>query len=443
MTEPVAIIENIGKQYPRNPDAHGDYGVRDVLRRLVGRPARANRHRETFWAVRDVSFEAHAGEAIGVIGVNGSGKTTLLRLIAGTAQPDAGTVRCRGHLQAIINLNAGFKPRLSGIENVKTALSLRGFSGKEARQRLDEIVDFSEIGEFVEQPVITYSSGMVARLAFATCVSLDPQLMLVDEGLAVGDRGFRNKCLLKMAELKASGVAILFVSHGMGQIQNFCDRALWLHKGRPMAYGPSKDVARQYIEWTENQAVEKKKNQKRTQEDVAQGPTDNYRADALHGDFHHLTDIIDEPRCRINALEDELAVIRPFESMVVNYSFTLYRSIQDVTIVIKIHRQDGLLLARLSSHDDGNGELGVIGPGQVRGRMELAEVNLAPGTYVLIAEICTGSRAFLYRGIIGEFHVRQVVSYVNGLIDLRRTHTIETSVEAAEPEHDKNYVKAK
>ncbi|MEX0744036.1 MAG: ABC transporter ATP-binding protein [Phycisphaeraceae bacterium] len=427
MTQPLAIIEAVGKQYPRTPNARGSYGLRDVFRRIAGRPTRADRGRDFFWAVRDVSLRIQPGETIGIIGVNGSGKTTLLRLIAGMIRPDTGSVDCRGEMQAIINLNAGFNPRLNGLENIQNALSLRGFSGQQAKQRLDRIIDFAELGEFIEHPVAHYSTGMNARLAFASCIHLDPDLLLIDEALSVGDHGFKNKCLLKVAELKARGVAMLFVSHSMGQIEHFCTHTLWLHRGDVKAFGPSRDVIKTYLEWADQYQAERQETMTATDASIAQAG--EVETDPRYGELYHVPAIISAPTCRIN--DADTSAIEQFQPMTIHYTAQLHQPVQDPTLVIKIHRHDGLLLARLSSRDDGNDQLGTQGPGRLEGRMTLHDVNLMPGAYVLIAEIVTGSRAFLYRGVIGQFTVRQRDCHVNGLVGFRRDHEIRCQADDA------------
>lgn len=428
-SETLIKVDNVGKKFCRDLKRSLWYGAKDVGKELLGRAHGTNGHlrRDEFWAVQDINFEVKRGECMGLIGRNGAGKSTLLKMLNGLLKPDTGRIEMHGRVNALIELGAGFNPILTGRENIHIAGSLRGFSNAEIRRKFDDIVDFAEIGEFIDHPITHYSSGMQARLAFATCIFLDPDLLLVDEALSVGDRSFKNKCQLKVAELKARGVAMLFVSHSMGQIQQFCERVLWLHKGEVMGYGQTKQIVEQYIQWIDEQFVEK---QKRRRADRKQARKRNAAAasdtgtDPLHGELHHLPEAIDVPTCRINGVEDDLAVVTPHDPMTIEYAFHLQQPIHDATIVFRIHRHDGLVLARLCSQDDGNHELGTIGPGRVEGRMELADVNLAPGQYVLLAEIVTGGRAFVFRGILGEFHVRQVTGYFNGLIGMRRTHTI-------------------
>jgi ABC-type polysaccharide/polyol phosphate transport system ATPase subunit len=202
---------------------------------------------ETFAAVRDVSFTVPAGHTLGVIGRNGSGKSTLLKLVAGITKPTSGAVSVRGRISALIELGAGFHPEISGRENVFINGIMLGLSKKEIARRFDEIVDFAELREFIDAPVKTYSSGMYMRLGFAVAIHVDPDVLLVDEVLAVGDEAFTHKCLDKFAEFKRRGRTILLVTHSLGLVERFCDEALWLDSGRIEAMGDPRRVVGAYI----------------------------------------------------------------------------------------------------------------------------------------------------------------------------------------------------
>jgi ABC-type polysaccharide/polyol phosphate transport system ATPase subunit len=202
---------------------------------------------ETFAAVQDVSFTLPAGRTLGVIGRNGSGKSTMLKLVAGITKPTEGTVRVNGRISALIELGAGFHPEISGRENVFINGIMLGLSKREIARRFDEIVDFAELRDFIDAPVKTYSSGMYMRLGFAVAIHVDPDVLLVDEVLAVGDEGFTHKCLDKFAEFKRRGRTILLVTHSLGLVERFCDEALWLDAGRMKAMGDPKRVVGAYI----------------------------------------------------------------------------------------------------------------------------------------------------------------------------------------------------
>jgi lipopolysaccharide transport system ATP-binding protein len=202
---------------------------------------------EWFWALRDVSFSVSPGRMTGVIGPNGAGKSTLLQLIGGVGRPDEGSVQAYGRIGALLDLGAGFHPELTGRENVFINGVISGLTRHEVAQQFDSIVAFAELDEFIDSPLRTYSSGMQMRLGFAVAVHIVPDILLIDEVLAVGDLAFQNKCLERIAHFKAQGCAILFVSHSTNSIQQFCEEALWLHQGKLVAYGPAEVVAGQYV----------------------------------------------------------------------------------------------------------------------------------------------------------------------------------------------------
>ena len=217
----------------------------DRLRDLV-LPGRSARGAE-FWALRDVSFEASTGETLCLIGANGSGKTTSLQLAAGILQPTAGTVEVEGRVAALLELGAGFHPEFSGRENARLSAALFGLSGREFRQRCPQIEEFAEIGDFIDKPVKTYSSGMLVRLAFAVAIHVEPEVLLVDEALAVGDYYFRQRCMRKVHELRSQRVTILFVSHAMADVQALGSQVLWLDQGRVVEQGVPSTVVRKYL----------------------------------------------------------------------------------------------------------------------------------------------------------------------------------------------------
>jgi lipopolysaccharide transport system ATP-binding protein len=200
-----------------------------------------------FVALRDLTFEIFHGETVGIIGENGSGKSTILGLIAGVLKPDRGLIWIEGKVSSLLELGAGFHPDLSGEENIILNGILLGFTRKEVMKRIDRIREFSGLGEFIYQPVRTYSSGMHARLGFSVAVHLDHQILLVDEVMAVGDADFQQKCLDKMEEIKRSGVTIVIVSHDLSLIAKICDRAIWIDEGKTKAVGEPEGVARDYM----------------------------------------------------------------------------------------------------------------------------------------------------------------------------------------------------
>jgi ABC-type polysaccharide/polyol phosphate transport system ATPase subunit len=221
--------------------------MQDLGRELIGRDnGHTGLRRDEFWAVKDVSFHLDRGETLGLIGHNGAGKTTILRLLNGLIKPDLGEIIVRGRMQALIALGAGFNPILTGRENVYVNASVLGFSKKEIDRRFDEIVDFSGIREFIDMPVRSYSSGMTVRLGFSVAAHLEPDILLVDEVLSVGDLAFRTKSQVRIQELKDSGVAIILVSHNLHTISHVCSRAITLDRGQILFDGNTEEAINVY-----------------------------------------------------------------------------------------------------------------------------------------------------------------------------------------------------
>src|ERR1700681_321904 len=232
-------FQGVSKSYPIY-DSPGDR-----LKELIT-PRRYQFHRD-FWALRDISFEIRPGETFCIVGENGSGKSTLLQMVAGILPPSSGTVSVTGRVSALLELGAAFNPEFTGRDNVYLNGAILGLSNKQIDQRFREIEDFAEIGDFIHQPVKTYSSGMVVRLAFAVAINVDPEILLVDEALSVGDTYFRHRCMRKVHELRAGGVTIVFVSHAIGDVKAIGDRVLWLEHGRAIAIGETGAVLPQYL----------------------------------------------------------------------------------------------------------------------------------------------------------------------------------------------------
>ena len=206
------------------------------------------RYFREFWALRGVDLQVRRGQTVGIVGRNGSGKSTLLQMLAGTLTPSEGSVRVRGRVAALLELGSGFNPDFTGRENVYLNASILGLSRSEVDTRLDAILAFADIGEFIDQPIRNYSSGMVVRLAFAVQAQVQPQVLIVDEALAVGDAKFQAKCFARLKQLKQDGVAILLVSHSVDQIVQHCDHALLLDGGRPVCAGKPRDVVNRYLD---------------------------------------------------------------------------------------------------------------------------------------------------------------------------------------------------
>jgi lipopolysaccharide transport system ATP-binding protein len=235
-------IEGISKRF-RTFRSSGDHFVELVSLGLA-------RRRREHWALRDVSFSVRRGECVGILGTNGSGKSTLLQIVAGTMRPTSGKASIRGRVAALLELGAGFAPDFTGRENALMSARLLGCTEAEALAALPQIVAFSGIGDFIDRPVRTYSSGMYVRLAFAVAASANPDVFIIDEALAVGDRVFQGKCYARLRELRNGGTTILFVSHDLASVGSFCDSAVWIEKGHMRSVGAVQDVVADYVAGT-------------------------------------------------------------------------------------------------------------------------------------------------------------------------------------------------
>ena len=212
--------------------------------RIMG--ALGKKHYTEFYALKDVSFEIKKGECVGIIGHNGAGKSTLLKILTGVAFPNGGKLTVNGKVSSLLELGSGFNPEFNGIENIYFNGGLNGLTNEEIEAAIPEIIKFADIGDFINQPVKNYSSGMFARLAFATAINIDPDILIVDEILSVGDVKFQVKCMEKFKEFKEKGKTILYVSHGLGTVKKFCDRAIWLERGQIKDDGNSVIVVEKY-----------------------------------------------------------------------------------------------------------------------------------------------------------------------------------------------------
>lgn len=243
MSEPVIVLENVSKSYPLYQHIAG--GLKQFLFNL---PSSLRAVRSTqFEALRDISFRVEKGETFGIIGRNGSGKSTALGLIAGVLSPTTGRVVVRGRVSPLLELGGGFHGDLTGRENIVLNGVLLGMRRAEVLARMEAIVEFADIGDFIDQPIRVYSSGMLARLGFSMVATLDPEILLIDEILAVGDMNFQRKCLARMAEFKRRGVTIVFVSHRMEDVLAMCDRVAWIEEHRVRMAGPAGEVVEAYL----------------------------------------------------------------------------------------------------------------------------------------------------------------------------------------------------
>jgi ABC-type polysaccharide/polyol phosphate transport system ATPase subunit len=312
----LVLVQNVSKLYRlyRRPA--------DRLRELL--PGVAPAHRD-FWALRDISFEVERGETLGLVGPNGCGKSTLLQMVSGILQPTMGRVVTRGRIAALLELGAGFNPEFSGRENVYLNGEIMGLSRGEIDRAMPSIESFAEIGEFMERPVKEYSSGMYVRLAFSTAIHVDPEILIVDEALAVGDAVFANRCVRKFQELRERKITVLFVSHDLGLVKQLSDRAILLLNGRIEAAGAPNDVINRYIGLVlERQAPEARQ--------------ERLRSSFRHGDG--TSEIVGIQM--LNARGEETASIASGEPVTVRVQARFHRAVSDPMVGILVRTRIGM-----------------------------------------------------------------------------------------------------
>ena len=243
-------VDGVSKRY-KVSETISEASARSVLRRTIGR---LRSRPVEFWALRDVSFQVGRGETLGIIGDNGAGKSTLLKLLSGVTSPTSGRIAVRGRMSALIEVGSGFHPELTGRENVYLSGSILGMRRREITQKIERIIDFAGVRRFIDTPVKRYSSGMYLRLGFSIAAHLEPDILLLDEVLAVGDAEFQAKCLERINELHGHGRTIVFISHDLSAVEHLCRRVLLLSQGRILADGPPRDVIEMYRNLTRERA---------------------------------------------------------------------------------------------------------------------------------------------------------------------------------------------
>jgi len=311
-----------------------------------------------FWALKDVSFEVKRGEVLGVIGRNGAGKSTLLQIICGTVTPTSGAVEVRGRVAALLELGAGFNPEFTGRENVYLNASIMGLTRDETDRAFYDILAFSELAEFIDEPVKTYSSGMYVRLAFAVAIHTNPDVLIVDEALSVGDVAFRNKCIRRVQDLRAQGTTILFVSHDLSTLQLICDRAIWLEKGAIKAAGDPVAVSQNY-----HAAMMGEVGATAQRPSVPQQRTDHARFTTF------------------NLLRGEGATFLGGQDVAFNFELEAIKSLENAVFAVSIYRTDGDWVIGQTSREAGVAWKPIAAGGSARGQLVLEKNLLAPGDY--------------------------------------------------------------
>jgi lipopolysaccharide transport system ATP-binding protein len=397
MSQPAVVFDHVWKKFRRG-ERHDS--LRDALTALARWPFRRRAAdalgADEFWALRDVSFEVKPGEALGVIGPNGAGKSTSLKLLTRILRPTSGSCHVRGRVGALIEISAGFHPDLTGRENLFLQGAILGMSRVEVARKMDAIIEFAGIRDFIDTPVKRYSSGMNARLGFAIAAHVDPDVLLIDEVLAVGDFAFQQKCFERLAEFRRSGAAIVFVSHSMQAIVSLCDKAVLLRPGRSAIVGPVGEVAAVYAS-PDGQAVDSR----------------------LAVSSVRLSE-----RGAFTGLK---AAVAPGATLTFDVAFTVNQPLPRARVDFEIVRQDGLVMFRGSPVVDGEPPLDLDTGMTIAARIHF-RANLLRGTYRIVLHVIDSHKLWPPIAVSGlaSFVVHETTR-VMGCAEVEPAYEIEVS----------------
>jgi ABC-type polysaccharide/polyol phosphate transport system ATPase subunit len=341
----VISVQNVSKVYPL---------YRHPFDRLLGSFAIARKRTSEFWALRNVNLRVEKGEVFAILGPNGCGKSTLLQIITGILKPTRGRVLCEGRVAALLELGAGFNPEFSGRDNVLLNGEIMGLSRKELEQALPKIEAFAEIGQFIDRPVKEYSSGMYVRLAFSTAIHVDPEILIVDEALAVGDAIFASRCIQKFEELRQKKVTVLLVSHDLGLVKRLADRAAFMLDGKIVMEGTPKDAVNQYVGFVLDHERRKREH------DDESGRVLAGKSSFRHGDGASQIESVD----LLNSSGEPCRSFRPGESIIVRVRAAFRKTVPDPVVGILVRNRIGMDVfgtnTRLEHVDLGRAEAGEI-----------------------------------------------------------------------------------
>lgn len=382
MQNDIAIsVKNVSKSFKLFFDR--GYSLKEAI--LFSKRRKYERHT----VLDDISFDVKRGEAIGLIGHNGCGKSTMLKLLTRIMYPDSGSIEMNGRVSSLIELGAGFHPDMSGRENIYTNAAIFGLTKREIESRIQDIIDFSEIEEFIDNPVRTYSSGMYMRLAFSVAINVDADILLIDEILAVGDVSFQNKCFNRLKEIKANGTTIVIVSHSLGQIEQICDRSIWINDGRICAEGDPKTIHMTYLDYmvqkqkaSENAEVQVRKEE--PEQPVRENTEATDEAEAVP----------EEPQKRWGSRDAEITAIsihsadgkesRIFstnDDIEIELSYEVKKPVIDAVFGIGIFNRDGVQCYGTNTNIDRLPKFSLKKSGSIV--LRLNDISLLPGEYLI------------------------------------------------------------
>lgn len=372
--QPLIEVVDVSKRFRLQREAQ-----RSIQDAFIHLWKRCHSQADYFWPLRNLSLRVCAGDSIGILGQNGSGKSTLLKVITGVLPPTSGSIRINGRIASLLELGAGFHPDLTGRENVFLNGSIYGMDRATIRRKLDRIIDFAEIGDFIDTPVKHYSSGMYVRLAFSVAIHTEPEVLIVDEVLTVGDQIFQQKCMQRIWEMKASGIAIILVSHNLEDIRRLCDHAMWLQNGDIRAFGPSLDVVDDYLAYTNDLYYTKRRAEQAGAAETKQPAKETEKR--RWGT--HQAEIV-----RIELCDEQGAIADQFRqdaALSVRIHYVSHEPIERPTFGLAIYRQDGAHVNGPNSIDEGYDLELIDGEGVMEYQIEHLPLN--PGKYELTAAI--------------------------------------------------------
>jgi ABC-2 type transport system ATP-binding protein len=395
MPESIAIsVQNVSKKF-RLYHEKNQY-LKSAL--LSGKRARF----EDFWAVNDISFEVSAGSTFGIIGSNGSGKSTLLKCIAGILFPEKGSIITKGRTAALLELGSGFHPDLSGRENIFLNGALLGLTRGELEKKFDEIVDFAGLDDFIDTPVKNYSSGMAVRLGFAIAINVDPEILIIDEVLAVGDASFQQKCYQKIESFRRDGKTILFVSHGLSDVTTLCSQVLWMEKGRARAVGRSIDLVSDYLGASHNTFHK----------------TDETTGERWGNNEFEVTNVE-----VLDAKGDVTDVVHTGRTMKIRIHYIRHSDVSDVIAGLRISHLHGTQVFATNSRRRGDplGQFGKTGFVD----LEIPRIPMLAGTFQISVDLSDSSELYTYDhwGQCATFDVLQDLVQDEGLVTFDATWT--------------------
>ncbi|MCP4435905.1 MAG: ABC transporter ATP-binding protein [Actinomycetia bacterium] len=407
------IVDNVSKKFRLQTDRASS------VKELVTRRDRSA-GTDQFWALRDVSLEIPEGSMYALIGHNGCGKSTLLRCIAGIYRPTEGQVSATGRISTLLELGAGFHPDLTGRENVYMNATILGMNRKQIDKVFDDIVDFAGVGEFIDSPVKIYSSGMYVRLGFSVAVHVDPEILIIDEVIAVGDEQFMRRCFEHLYDLRKKGVTVVVVTHGMDTVETMCDRAAWLDHGELQLEGPAAEVAGAYL---------KKVNAAEREERAEARAAEESEGVKVDFDWTREADFGEEIEIRQVALlgpgDEPVNTLEPGERFAIKIDYMAHERVEEPVFGYGIHTESGVHVSGSNTKLDGTSTGTLEGPGSVL--LELGQLRLLPGKYEFTIAVNDRWVQHVY-----DRHVRRYVLTVHrgedavgaGLVELDATWSL-------------------